>query len=316
MGESWPFLSLARFKFILEVTTLMILPGYKGSVFRGAFGRAFREVVCRAPSGKECTACRFRAQCIYKAFFEPSPPSVYPDANKFNSAPAPYILNPPLSKCQAFYPGNILEFELVLVGRAIVGLPHFIYAFMEAGRRGLGGERGKYRVLRVDWLDNGTPIPVYSMEADELQPWSPQGSIRCDGNEGKVESIRLHFLTPLRIKEKGDLLTSFVFPLFFERLTQRITLLTAFYGNGKGSPNFSGLERLVPEIVVSSSALHWYEWGRYSHRQNSSMKLGGLRGEVRLTGELGPFMAILRLGEQINVGQSTTFGLGRYEIHT
>ncbi|MEW6664244.1 MAG: hypothetical protein AB1512_03340 [Thermodesulfobacteriota bacterium] len=33
-------------------------------------------------------------------------------------------------------------------------------------------------------------------------------------------------------------------------------------------------------------------------------------------GELGPFMPFLRMGEQVNVGQGTSFGLGRIKAHT
>jgi hypothetical protein len=52
----------------------------------------------------------------------------------------------------------------------------------------------------------------------------------------------------------------------------------------------------------------------YSARQKSTMKLGGLRGKITFTGDLLSFMPFLRLGTEVNVGQGTSFGLGRYEI--
>ncbi|HAY22292.1 MAG TPA: hypothetical protein DCY27_09015 [Desulfobacterales bacterium] len=57
--------------------------------------------------------------------------------------------------------------------------------------------------------------------------------------------------------------------------------------------------------------LHWYDWERYSYSQQERLKLGGLKGAITFAGE-GPFMPYLRLGEQVNLGQGTTFGLGRY----
>ena len=41
------------------------------------------------------------------------------------------------------------------------------------------------------------------------------------------------------------------------------------------------------------------------------MKFGGLMGAITFTGHLGLFMPYLRLAEIINLGQATTFGLGR-----
>ena len=98
-----------RFRFSLKVTRLMVLPPYKGSIFRGAFGGAFKRVVCAAPKA-DCTTCILRRQCLYVAFFEPPPPASYPDAAKFSHAPPPYVFNPPLTNRQAFHPEEVLNF--------------------------------------------------------------------------------------------------------------------------------------------------------------------------------------------------------------
>ncbi len=86
-----------RFRFTIKVTSLMVLPPYKGAVFRGAFGNAFRRIVCAVPKA-DCTTCMLRLKCLYVSIFEPPPPANYPDAAKFSTAPAPYVLNPPLTE--------------------------------------------------------------------------------------------------------------------------------------------------------------------------------------------------------------------------
>ena len=53
---------------------------------------------------------------------------------------------------------------------------------------------------------------------------------------------------------------------------------------------------------------------RYSNRQNQSMDLQGLVGDIFLHGDLTPFAMLLALGEQIHVGKSATFGLGQYRL--
>lgn len=94
-------LSYARFSCHLRVKTLMVLPPYKGAVFRGAFGHALRRLVCAAPR-TECRDCPLRARCLYVALFEPPPPPGFADAAKFPQAPRPYVLNPPLTSRRTF----------------------------------------------------------------------------------------------------------------------------------------------------------------------------------------------------------------------
>lgn len=44
------------------------------------------------------------------------------------------------------------------------------------------------------------------------------------------------------------------------------------------------------------------------------MKMGGFVGQVEYRGELGDFVPLLKLGERVNVGKGTGFGLGRYAV--
>ncbi len=150
--------SYERFQFSLKVKTLMVLPPYKGGIFRGAFGNAFRGVVC-AVRGRDCTDCLLRQQCLYVAFFEPPPPPDCQDAAKFSQTPSPFILNPPLTNRQSFHPEDMLTFELALIGRAIEALPYFVYTFMELGHQGLGRERGKYELASVELLRDDKASP-------------------------------------------------------------------------------------------------------------------------------------------------------------
>lgn len=182
----------------------MVLPPYKGAVFRGAFGNAFRRLACIAPKA-DCPACDLRRKCLYVAIFEPPAPPGYRDAAKFSQAPRPYVLNPPLITRQSFRPGETLEFDLVLIGPAIEALPYFIHIFMEMGRQGLGRERGKYELLRVDLLQNDAAHPVYEASTRTLRAFRPEAGPASLPEDDRAASLTLQFLTPLRLKEKGDL---------------------------------------------------------------------------------------------------------------
>ena len=306
-----PTLHYARLRFWLRLTDRAILPPYKGAIFRGVFGKALRKLVCVAPRA-QCQYCAFAPKCLYTAIFEPSPPPAAMDARKYSQAPRPFVLNPPLTSRQSFHPGETLDFDLVLIGPAIEALPYFIYIFQEIGRKGLGRERSRYELKRVEAVEGGQEAVIYENETIFANQMSEEvGPVGLPGDE-TVQEVTLELLTPMRLKVKGDLATSLTFSLFWENLSRRMGLLAAFYGVGR-DPEFDGLAGRAPGIETRESRLHWYDWGRYSFSQQERMKLGGLKGTITFSGELGPFMPYLRLGEQVNVGQGTTFGLGRYE---
>jgi hypothetical protein len=224
------------------------------------------------------------------------------------------VLNPPLTSRQIFHPGDTLAFDLTLIGPAMEALPYFVYLFNEQGRRGLGQGRGKYELFRVEVQQSGADLTVYETTTGLLNAFAPEsGPAALPGDEHK-EEVNLEFLTPLRLKEKGDLVTRLNFPVFFNALSRRLRLLGTFYGDGANVPDFSPLQTQVMEIVVKNNGLRWFDWERYSCRQDAAMKFGGLVGRLTLTGPLGPLLPYLRLGATLNIGQATTFGLGRHVL--
>ncbi|MFL6260778.1 MAG: CRISPR system precrRNA processing endoribonuclease RAMP protein Cas6 [Thermoanaerobaculia bacterium] len=55
-------------------------------------------------------------------------------------------------------------------------------------------------------------------------------------------------------------------------------------------------------------------WERWSQRQNTAMKLGGLVGTLTLEGDLAPFAPLLRAAEILHAGKGAVFGLGKIEV--
>jgi len=311
----------------------MVLPPYKGGVFRGVFGAALRRLVC-VVRDSDCPACILREKCLYPALFDPHPPPDFAHAAKFRKAPRPFVLNPPLTNRQVFYPGDLLAFDLTLIGPALEALPYFIHLFHEQGRRGLGRERGRFVLQQVDQIKEREAALVYIGNTRTFHSFSPERGPLHYPDDDFVNQITLEFLTPLRLKEKRDLVTTLTFPLLFERLMQRLNLLAAFYGDdserttvlerqsvgstqtGEGNywKNLPKFLKLAGQTTTSYYNLSWYDWERFSHYKKMSMKFGGLVGRVTYSGPLGPLMPYLRLGSVVNVGQATTFGLGSYRL--
>ena len=75
-----------------------------------------------------------------------------------------------------------------------------------------------------------------------------------------------------------------------------------------------GFVRDAEDVEAITNNLHWIDWERYSNRQQTKMKLGGLIGEITYRGNFQKYLPLIRLGEHIHVGKATTFGLGKYKI--
>ena len=326
-------LKFKKFTFSLNASEPMILPTFKGSTLRGGFGYAFKRVVC-AIKNKECPDCLLKEKCIYSYVFETPPPSDTKIMRKYIAAPHPFILEPPPEKRRGYKTGDEISFGLILIGKAIDYLPYFVYAFDELGRIGIGKGRAKYELKTVK-CENNPVIPakagiqtIYESETKTLNPFVystlnlesdillPQATCRGGNPESHDhETLTLHFLTPTRIHYDKHLTIDLEFHILIRNLLRRLSLLYYFHCEGDPSGwDFKGIIDKAKDIKVIKRDLKWYDWERYSARQDTRMKMGGFVGEITFEGDIEPFMHLIKAGEILHVGKGTSFGLGKYEI--
>lgn len=309
-----------RFEFTIEAIDELNLPYYKGSTFRGGFGMAFKRIVC-ALKRQDCGDCMLKSKCIYAYVFETSPvasssegPEIM-NMHKYEKIPHPFVIEPPETNSKTCNSGDSLNFNLLLIGRAVDYLPYFIYTFDELGRTGIGKGRGRYRLVEVRRLK--TRAIVYSGD-DRIIRQSDVDTIEIPDDlkpEELLGSLSIRFITPLRIKYNRDLVVRPEFHILIRNLLRRLGLLYYFHcGNKKPKWDHKTIINHATEIEIKSSSLKWLDWERYSSRQDSRMRLGGLIGEITYYGDIKPFLPLLRAGEILHAGKNTSFGLGRYEI--
>jgi len=187
----------ARFQFVLRAEDWIYLPAYKGSTFRGAFGHAFKKIVCVRPVRKSrealdsaesilkpepavgqrgiisngvnrnrtCSSCLLKEKCVYSYVFETPPPSDTSKMRKYPFAPHPFVITPPLEEKRTYQQNDTLCFELTLIGKSIDFLPYFIYTFDELGKMGIGKGKGKYQLADVRAVNPGERTKVKDDEA-------------------------------------------------------------------------------------------------------------------------------------------------------
>ncbi len=104
------------------------------------------------------------------------------------------------------------------------------------------------------------------------------------------------------------------FHILFRNLLRRISLLSYFHCREELNLDFKGLIEEAKGVKVRQEKLSWFDWERYSNRQETKMMMGGFIGSIAFEGDLEPFLPFLLLGEYIHVGKGTSFGLGKYEF--
>ena len=306
----------SKFIFGLKANEPLILPPYKGSAFRGGFGHAFKRVVCTVKR-QTCDSCLLKSKCIYSYIFETTPPEGSEVLRNYKSVQHPFVIEPPQETKRAYQPGDILFFNLVLIGRATEYLPYFIYTFEELGKIGIGKGRGKYELSEVrSVLPDSNSRLIYSSNDKILRDGHGIISVSDILGNGlrRADVITLNFLTPVRIISKEDLVVDLKFHHLIRSLLRRFSTLSYFHCGKRLELDFKGLIERAGKIETAASGLKWYDWERYSQRQDVRMKMGGLIGKISFKGNLEEFMPLIQLGEFIHAGKGTSFGLGKYEI--
>ena len=305
-----PILPLARYRLSFRAAVDLRLPAYTGSAWRGAFGRALKHLVYITDE-PSCSSCPFYRSCIYPDLFETPPDPSVGKLSKYSAAPHPYLLIP--DDCHGrVVAGRTLTVDVHLFGHGNRHLPYVIHALHQAGQRGLGRDRGALELLGVAQADGEDWRPIHAPGGD-LSPLPPTVPVTppCP------ERLTLRLLTPLRLNSENRLVSQdrFRFHHLFSSLLRRISLLTAFHTDDPLETDFAGLTQAARAIELSDARLHWHEWVRFSSRQDTLVKIGGLIGEVELSSpNLEPFWPYLWLGQWTHAGKGAVMGLGRYRI--
>lgn len=306
-------LPVARYRFAWQALTPIYFPAYAGSTWRGAFGHALRRTVCitREP---QCQGCLLWRSCVYSQVFE-TPAGHGPMLEKVNTAPHPYILHPLATSGQQYAPGDGFQLHLTLLGEAIGHLPYLIHALQQVGERGIGKGDGRCTLLAVEqepMLGSGQWQAIYT----------PGSGLRAiPGAVPQVpampDAVRVHLQTPLRLLQEGTPIRRerFSFQLFINTLMRRLSLLHAFHAGVELAGDFKALSQQAAGVSLWQPDLRWYEWSRYSNRQQTHVQMGGLVGSFGLpVAQLEAFWPWLWLGQWVHAGKGAVMGMGEYAL--
>jgi hypothetical protein len=343
----------------------LALPHYAGSLLRGQFGAALRNVACmtRQPT---CPGCPLLQTCPYTRIFDaPPPPKGAHALQDFSQIPNAYVVEPPATSARMLSVDSKFAFHLVLIGHATEQLALVTFALQRALAKGLTRERVPADLLQVDWVDAaGTAHPVWTVQQPVLAahaavltiPAPPVSTGFAPKNESHLiaetdtntaearvftpenlhqsnaDRITLHIHTPMRLQSQGK-------PLGVGQLTpraliaavaRRTALLMDFHAGAPPAPNghtsWGAAAQHITALANTLSDtqdLRWFDWTRFSSRQQREMTLGGVMGTWTLhapatdsahSDTLAQLWPWLWLGQWLHVGKNATMGLGGYTL--
>jgi len=308
---------VVRYRFELLAETALHFPRYAGSMWRGAFGQALKRTVCvtRQP---ECQGCLLERSCVYSQIFA-TPAGSAPLLEKGDAAPHPYIWHPHTTSGAHYQAGDRFSVSLTLIGSALAALPYLIHSVQVMGESGLGKVQGRFALLRV-WQE------VHLGLKDEAIIYAPgqQALYALPSTSPRIPEpptgIRLEFHTPFRAKRDGCLMgvKQFAFRPLLMHLVRRCSLLQAQHAPDAvafEADFYKKLRTAAESVPIEQLQLQWFEWSRYSNRQQRLVEMGGLLGSFELKGEAWrAFWPWLWWGQYLLVGKGAVMGMGEYQI--
>jgi len=309
-------LRIGVFRFTIAPLQPLAVPAVnKANMLRGGFGHTFRRLCC-VPQCRDTKNCPLANSCPYKAVFEPSPPPGGDRLSKNQDIPRPFVFRAPQTQQTQFKQGERFGFDLVLIGRALDFLPYFVLSFRELAREGLGLNRAKCTLEKVEELgpladtgirnleylesQNGnleSSVPsnlssvtslVYSAE-DQLFRASGSGAAdewiasrlrHLSGASGNasVQFVTIRFLTPTFLRADGEIVRCPEFHHVFKRLRDRINALNTFFGDGPLEVDFRCLGERAEKVRTVSAQTEWVERFRTSSKTHQRHELSGFVG--------------------------------------
>ena len=303
-----PYIPLKTYRFHFNSHQPIRLPDYPGSAWRGALGHALKRTVC-VVRNTPCNQCLLKHACAYSYIFETPPPANSEKMRKYTATPHPFVLRFPTQTG----PNTQYQLELSLFGHGQRYLPYLIHALQTAGQDGIGGQRQVFNLISIAEIDfNGVTQTIY--QNGELQPLGPAQSPPIPA---MPQQINIQLCSPLRIKQdqKNLALAEFNFAALFSSLLRRTSMISYFHTDTPLDTNFAELTAQAKTVQFKEQHLQWYDWTRYSSRQQTEMNMGGLIGNLNMDSHgLADFWPYLWLGQWLHAGKATSMGMGAYRI--
>ncbi|EOA6548167.1 CRISPR system precrRNA processing endoribonuclease RAMP protein Cas6 [Vibrio vulnificus] len=282
---------LVRFRVSLLLKEDTQLPEFKGSMWHGWFGQ-----VLKAYDGTVYHIC-------FGHFEE--------------RQPKPYVVCPVGDNKCHWRKGELIQVEISLFGQACELAHRVVDAIIASTTNpniGIGGRKVPYQLVSV------ASVTPEGLKAGLYKTWLSDWAVGSFHHSSTPQELAMQFITPTRIKHHGQLVRYEVPNVGFwiNHIIRRLVLLSQFWVLDNehlvDAIYQEALSLTPPHLDNTESSVLWKDWKRYSKSSHEFQPFGGLVGHVSFFGELHSLVPYFKVGEQLQIGGKTTFGLGRYQL--
>ena len=123
--------------------------------------------------------------------------------------------------------------------------------------------------------------------------------------------LRQNLETPLRLKFDNRLQAELPFHVLVRAMLRRVSGLLACHGSGEPALDYPGLVQGAQGVATVRADLSWFDWKRYSSRQDRQMLMGGMLGSVVYENVPAAYLPLVDFCQAVHLGKQTAFGLGK-----
>lgn len=309
--------SRIAFKFV--VSDSISFPANPVNTFRGALGFQLLRIACiqRKTSDSGCKNCTVFEKCAYARCFETGQMHVGEGFSTSNDdMPHFMAVDCGFPGEKTFQAGSSIEFAVQLYGRGVESVPYIIVAARNAGMLGLTRQRIVCDLESV--YDDFDKRVIWSRESDNLQIPEARVLSLSSPDLGQLEekTVCIKFITPTAFKDKRSANVTLE-PDFARIIGSLMRRYSSFEASEGVRPDWSyaELSRIARQVKLRSINVAPVYWERFSSRQHQRIPVTGIIGQAVFSGPVQPFYELLKAGEIIRCGRSTTFGQGRISFN-
>jgi hypothetical protein len=283
--------------------------GKPGNILRGALGALFHRMFCD-PDCPGAGNCQRQDDCVYARLFEPSALSKGPSG--LADWPRPFVFRAGHLDGGTAHAGDSFHFDLHIFEMNENVIPHFVLAFAQLAREGLGPQRGRAELQSVHQLDRGGLAGKLIYDGGDRPILDPASPLAFDLRppEQPLGRLRVRFVTPTELKAGKRIAERPEFPILFARARDRVSTLRALYQGGPLEIDFIGIGRRASAVKMTRCEIQRRDIMRRSTKTGQVHPIGGFVGEAEYEGELSEFYPFLHAAQWTGVGRHTVWGKG------
>lgn len=210
------------------------------------------------------------------------------------------------------------SFGIAFFGSGHQCIPMVISAVQAMQTIGLGPTRQPFQLERIDYVNPLTNRVLILVDSKGKQLNALPDPLTETDYVAHAEAIgpklTLRFLTPTQIVTKGRLSSKLTFCSLFQRLMERIQLISENYTSHQIEVDFDDMLSRAKQVKLIRHSVQWNTTNSYSSSSMRELTIAGFTGSATYEPIHTTLIPWLLLGQATQIGQNTIKGCGWYRV--